>query len=167
VVPPALKRKLSAARDFFERRKRSIFEDILREEVHAGTRLVYENNGFAVFSPYASRVPFEQTIYPKRQYADFHGITDQETAQLADALKTILRKLDRALDYPAYNFVLTTAPARSGRRDYWNTLEQDFRWHIEILPRLFHTGALEIGSGCHLNTVWPETAAEYLRKIEN
>jgi UDPglucose--hexose-1-phosphate uridylyltransferase len=166
VVPPALKHKLHVARDFYERKKRAIFGDILRDEVRAGSRLVYENNGFAAFCPYASRTPFEMAIYPKRQCADFHGVTDQETAQLADALKSALQKLIAALDSPPYNLMLFTAPTRTGRRDYWNTIEQDFRWHIEIMPRLFPTGGFDIATGCSVNFVWPETAAEYLRKVE-
>jgi UDPglucose--hexose-1-phosphate uridylyltransferase len=166
VVPPALRQKLKVAREFYERKKRSIFEDILRDEVAAAKRLVYENNGFAVFCPYASRSPFELAIYPKRQCPDFHGISDQENAQLADALKTALLKLARALDTPPYNLVLFTAPARTPRRDRWNTIEQDFRWHIEIVPRLFYYEGFELGTGCHMNPVRPETAAEFLRKIE-
>lgn len=165
VVPPLLARKLAVAREFFARKKRSIFADILREEVRTGTRLVYENNGFTVFCPYASRAPFELAIYPKRQCPDFHGLTDQETAQLADALQTALRKLNRALDHAPYNLMLFTAPTRTARPDHWATIEADFRWHIEILPRLYHRGGVELGTGCWLNTVWPETAADFLRSI--
>lgn len=165
VVPASLRQKLVVARDFYERKKRSIFEDILKDEVRAGSRLVYENNGFAAFCPYASRAPFEQAIYPKRQCADFHGITEQEISQLADALKTSLLKMNRALDHPAYNLLLFTAPTRTARRDHWNTIAQDFRWHIEIVPRLGFPGGFEMGTGCELNSVWPESAAEHLRKI--
>ena len=165
MVPPLLRRKLHVCREFFAVRKRSIFADILREEVRTGTRLVYENNGFAAFCPYASRAPFELTIFPKRQCADFHGLTDQEIAQLADTLKTALRKLNRALDHPPYNLMLFTAPTRTPRGDHWTTIEADFRWHIEILPRIYLQGGLELSTGCWLNSIWPETAAEYLRAI--
>ncbi|MEP6673403.1 MAG: galactose-1-phosphate uridylyltransferase, partial [Chthoniobacter sp.] len=131
-----------------------------------GTRLVYENNGFTVFCPYASRAPFELAIYPKRQCPDFHGLTEQETNQLADVLKNALRKLNRALDHPPYNLMLFTAPTRSARGDHWTTLERDFRWHIEILPRLYFRGGVELATGCWLNSVWPEVAAAHLRSIE-
>jgi len=165
VIPPLLMRKLAIARAFFESKKRSIFDDILREEVRTKSRLVYENNGFSVFCPYASRAPFELAIYPKRQCPDFHGLTDQETVQLADALKTALRKLNCALDHPPYNLMLFTAPTRTSRPDHWTTIEDDFRWHIEILPRLYFRGGVELATGCWLNTVWPETAADFLRSI--
>ena len=165
VISPLLKTKLTIARHFFEQKKRSIFEDILSEEVRAGKRLVYENNGFAVFCPYASRAPFEMSIYPKRQCPDFHGLSDQELAQLSDALRTALRKLSFALGHPPYNLMLFTAPTRTQRLDHWTSIERDFRWHIEILPRLQHLGSFELGTGCWVNGVWPETAAEYLRGI--
>jgi UDPglucose--hexose-1-phosphate uridylyltransferase len=166
IVPPLLKRKLEAARAFYRLKKRSIFEDILNEEVRTGTRLVYENNGFAVFCPYAARAPFELAVFPKRQCPDFHGLSDQELAQLADALRTVLRKLCAALDHPPYNLMLHTAPTRAGRPDYWATIEHDFRWHIEILPRLHHLGGLELATACWVNSVWPETAADYLRGLQ-
>lgn len=165
-ITPLLQRKLQTARAFYETRKRSIFEDILHEEIRTGARLVYENNGFTVFCPYASRAPFELAIYPKRQCPDFHGLSTQETSQLADVLKTALRKLNRALDHPPYNLMLFTAPTRSSRGDHWTTLERDFRWHIEILPRLYIRGGVELATGCWLNSVWPEVAATHLRSIE-
>ena len=172
MVPPHLRTKLESARSFYEHKCRSIFEDMLAQEMQSGgavrdgSRMVYENNGFALFCPYASRTPFEQMIVPKRQSADFHGISDQEIAQLADVLKNGLQKLNRALNFPAYNLMLTTAPVRTSRRDQWNTIDLDFRWHIEIVPRLYHLGGFELATGCHVNTVLPEVAADYLRKID-
>jgi UDPglucose--hexose-1-phosphate uridylyltransferase len=166
VIAPLLKRKLAIARRFYELKKRSIFEDILSEEVRSGTRLVYENNGFAVFCPYAARMAFELAIYPKRQCPDFHGLTDQERAQFADALRVALRKLSRALNHPPYNLMLFTAPTRTRRPDHWTSIEFDFRWHIEILPRLDHLGGLELATGCWVNSVWPEVAADYMRGLD-
>lgn len=166
IIPPRLRKKLEVAREFYARKGRSIFADILTEEFRVGTRLVYENNGCAVFCPYASRSPFEMAIYPKRQCADYHGLTDQECAQLADGLRNALGRLNRALNHPPYQLMLTTAPSRTARRDHWNTLDQDFRWHLEIVPRLHFPGALETATGCAVNSVWPETAAQVLRTTE-
>lgn len=166
IIHPLLLRKLQTARSFYDARKRSIFEDILFEEVRTGTRLVYENNGFTAFCPYASRAPFELAIYPKRQCPDFHGLSSQETAQLADVLKITLGKLNRALDHAPYNLMVFTAPTRSGRSDHWTTIERDFRWHIEILPRLYHRSGVEYATGCWLNSVWPEVAAAHLRSVD-
>lgn len=166
LVPPALRGRLAVAREFFARKKRAIFEDILREEARVGSRMVYENSGFAAFCPYASRVPFELAIFPKRQVPDFHGITDAERAQLADVFRQVFGRLARALDEPPYQLALFTAPSRTARRDYWNTIDLDFRWHLEVLPRLAPSDAFDLATGCHVNTVRPERAAEFLRASE-
>jgi UDPglucose--hexose-1-phosphate uridylyltransferase len=163
VIPARLKRKLEVARSFYGQKKRSIFEDILGEEVRTGARVVYENHGFCVFCPYASRAPFEMTLYPKRQSADFHAITDEEVVQLADALQAALLRLNGALDHPPYHLALSTAPTRTQRLDHWGSIDRDFRWHIELLPRLYPNSPLELATGSWVNGVWPEVAAECLR----
>jgi UDPglucose--hexose-1-phosphate uridylyltransferase len=165
VIPARLKRKLDIARAFYDLKKRSIFEDLIAEEVRSATRIVYENHGFCGFCPYASRSPFETAVYPKRQVSDFHLSTDEELCQVADMLRVLLRKLNGALDHPPYQLSLTTAPTRTPRQDHWSTIERDFRWHIEILPRLYPLSSLELTTGSWVNGVWPEVAAEYLRGI--
>jgi UDPglucose--hexose-1-phosphate uridylyltransferase len=166
VIPSRLKRKLEVARAFYQHKKRSIFEDILGEEIRTGTRIVYENNGFCGFCPYASRSPFELVVYPKRQVCDFHATTEEEAVQLADVIHVALTKINGALDHPPYQLMLSTAPTRTTRQDHWSTLERDFRWHIEIVPRLYPPSALELATGSWVNGVWPEVAAEYLRGIK-
>lgn len=165
VIPSRLKRKLDVARAFYAQKKRSIFEDILSEEVRTGLRVVYENHGFCAFCPYASRTPFEMVLYPKRQSPDFQAITDEEVVQFADALKIVLQKLNGALDHPPYQLALVTAPARTERQDQWGTLDRDFRWHLEVLPRLYPCGPLELATGSWVSGVWPEVAAECLRDV--
>jgi UDPglucose--hexose-1-phosphate uridylyltransferase len=166
VIPARLKRKLTVARAFYEQKKRSIFEDILGEELRSGTRMVYENHGFCVFCPYASRTPFELALYPKRQRPDFHAVNDEEVAQLADALRVSIQKLNGALDHPPYQLALITAPTRTQRLDHWGSIDRDFRWHLELLPRLYPMGPLEIATASWVNGVWPEVAAEYLRGVD-
>jgi UDPglucose--hexose-1-phosphate uridylyltransferase len=165
VIPARLKRKLEVARAFYAQKKRSVFEDILGEEVRSGLRVVYENHGFCAFCPYASRTPFEMALYPKRQSPDFHMITEEEVVQLADALQVVLRKLAGAVDHPPYQLALVTAPARTERQDHWGTIDRDFRWHLEVLPRLYPGGPLETATGSWVNGVWPEAAAECLRNV--
>lgn len=166
VVPSALRQKLQVARAFFETKKRSIFANILQEELSCRERLVYENHGFLVFCPYAARTPFELAIYPKRALADFPQLHDEETQQLADALKNCLTRLQRALGNQPYHLLLTTAPSRTARADHWTTLDQDFRWHVEIIPRLQPVNAAELATGCAWNPVLPEIAAGFLRDVK-
>ncbi len=165
IVPPALRRKLRHAREHFSLRKRSLFADIIEHERRNASRVVHENADFLVFCPYASSAPFELAIWPKRQCADFHRITHEEAGSLALALGLALRKLNRAINFPAYHLTLTTAPSRAMSVEDWASLDDDFRWHISITPVLRPADALRATTGCHVNGIWPEVAADYLRSL--
>ena len=165
VVPPALRRKIRHAREHFSLRKRSLFADIIAQERRTASRVVHENADFFVFCPYAACAPFELAIWPKRQCPDFHRITHDEAASLADALGLALRKLNRAINHPPYHLMLTTAPSREASPEDWETLAEDFRWHITITPVLRPADALQAATGCHVNGIWPEVAADYLRSL--
>lgn len=166
VTPIQIKEKLNGAKEYFEYRDRNVFEDILRQELREKTRLVYENASFVAFCPYASRFPFELCIMPRRQSPDYHRIEGKETMLLADMLKVTLRKLGQALRGPQYNLILNTAPVRTPQKGYWGTIEHDFRWHIEIVPRLTFMAGFEVGTGFYINPTRPEEAADYLRKVK-
>jgi UDPglucose--hexose-1-phosphate uridylyltransferase len=166
VTPKVVKEKLMGAQNYFEQKERNIFGDILKQEIKDSKRLVHQNAGFVCFCPYASRFPFELCVMPRRQNPDFHKIEPQEVLQLADILKVCLLKLRRGLNQPQYNFFIHTAPARYTKSGYWTTLEQDFRWHIEIIPRLTQIAGFEVGTGFYVNPVMPEDAAQFLKEVE-
>ncbi|GAB4243698.1 MAG: galactose-1-phosphate uridylyltransferase [Candidatus Methylacidiphilales bacterium] len=166
VTPLALKEKLRAAQAHFLAKERNLFEDILRYERQVRERVVLENAGFLVFCPFASRFAYETVLMPKRQESDFARTDGHDLVLLADALRQILRLYRRGLEKPSYNLVLVTAPVRTPRKDYWRTIDQDFRWHVELCPRLGGIAGFELGTGCFMNPVLPEVAAEQLRKVQ-
>lgn len=164
ITPLRVKEKLIGAREYYDAKDRSVFHDILRQEQREGTRLVYENSDFISFCPFAARFPFELCILPKRQNPEFHLISSEELQTLADMLKVTLQKLSRALNRPQYNYLIHTMPSRHPHRGYWDTIDHDFRWHIEILPRLTWVAGFEWGSGFFINPTAPEESAKYLRE---
>lgn len=167
VTPQAVKEKLDAAKNYYDLKERNIFQDILQNELRTGERVVYQNHGFVVFCPFASRFPFELSVLPRRQSPDFHTIDEHELVLLADALKTALQRLNVALGNPNYNMILHTAPVRRPRKNYWSSIEADYRWHIEILPRLTGVAGFEFGTGFFINTTLPEEAAQFLRHVSH
>jgi UDPglucose--hexose-1-phosphate uridylyltransferase len=166
VIPSMLRTKLDSAHAYFVQHGRSLFADIIEQEFRRAARVVYENASFLVFCPYASRSPFEMAIWPRRQCADFHMITEEEVAHFADALRMSLQKLKQALGQPPYHLALTTAPSRATASTDWQQVENYFCWHVSIVPRLRPVSAFETATGSHINSVWPEAAAECLRQME-
>ncbi len=167
-TPVTVKRvneELTGSYEYYKLKERCVFCDIMREEKEKQERIVYENDAYMVFCPYASRFPFETWIVPKTHCIDFY---DQRIADnlhlLAETLKVVLTKLDMALDGPEYNYIIHTAPNRYSRRGYWQTIENDYHWHIELFPRLVKTAGFEWGSGFYINPTQPEEAARFMRE---
>ena len=85
------------------------------------------------------------------------------------ALKDMLRRLKSVLKDPPFNFIIHTAPPmqqRLGKPDYWGSIEYDYHWHIELVPRLTQIAGFEWGTGFYINPTSPEDAAAFLREAE-
>ena len=166
VNPVRLKDELKGARQYYELKERCIFCDILRQELESRRRLAVETERFVALAPFASRFPFELWILPRTHSPDFARIGPEERADLARILKRTLLKLRQALRDPAYNFIIHTAPFRRPKSGSWHTIEEDFHWHLEIMPRLTRVAGFEWGSGFYINPTPPEDAATFLRELE-
>ncbi|MCP4549102.1 MAG: galactose-1-phosphate uridylyltransferase [bacterium] len=159
IIPKRVIEELEGAASHFEIKERCIYCDIIDQERFDGRRLIFENDDFVAISPFAARFPFETWILPKRHESHFHKMEPAQRLQLASLLKVILRKLNLALDNPAYNFVIHTAPIND-RKDWY------FHWHIELMPKLTQVAGFEWGSGFYINPTPPEEAAGYLRNLK-
>jgi len=165
ITPITVKEELSGAAAYHKDKDRCVYCDMIRDESDQSERLVYENESFIAFCPYASRFPYEISVLPKTHRPDFHKIEPKELAHLADCMKVTLSKLKKALHRPQYNYVLHTGPIRGARKGYWTTIDNDFHWHIEIMPRVTRIAGFEWGSGFYINPMMPEEAAKNLREI--
>jgi UDPglucose--hexose-1-phosphate uridylyltransferase len=88
----------------------------------------------------------------------------EDKHDLAQMMRAIFLKLSRVLNDPPYNTIVHTAPFRRPRAGYWHTIDQDFHWHIEVMPRLTRVAGFEWGSGFYINPTPPEEAAKFLRE---
>lgn len=156
VIPPALGDKLRGAARHLSVTGRCIFCDLIEQEVADGRRMIRHQDGVLAIAPYASRVPFETWLLPRNHAPRFEEASDATLEVLATTLKAVMAGIDWALERPACNFVLHTAPL-SGEAD------PAFHWHLEIIPRVTRYGGLEWGSGMFRNPVSPEEAARVLR----
>ena len=165
IIPKRAKEELQMTKNYFERRERCVFCDILKQESQARTRLVAENDAFFAFCPFASRSPFETWILPKKHSADFASLESGSFLALASLLRQCLVRLRNLLEDPPYNLILHTAPFRhTHKTSYWKTLEQDYHWYFQIMPRMTLNAGFEWGTGIHINPTPPEEAAELLRE---
>ncbi len=164
-TPRRVKDQLAGARAYYQYKERCIFCDILQDELAGGSRVLETTGHFAVFAPYASRLPYELRVCPRRHSYSYAETSREELADLARVLRRTIGRLYRALADPPYNMVLHTAPNLLPQRGYWQTVREDYHWFIELIPRVKRTDGFEWGSGFFINPVAPERAVAVLKEV--
>jgi UDPglucose--hexose-1-phosphate uridylyltransferase len=128
----------------------NLLGDLVQEEVRRRERIVAIDDEAVLLAPYASRLPFQLMLAPRRPRSRFEDDGPLGAGLLHDALGRLRRRLGAA---PPLNLWVRTAPRGA----------EQFCWRIDILPRLTHLAGLELGTGVHLCVVAPEQAAAELR----
>ncbi|HYM44658.1 MAG TPA: DUF4921 family protein, partial [Solirubrobacteraceae bacterium] len=127
-----------------------LLEDLIAEEVRRGERIVAIDEQAVLLAPYASRLPLQLMLAPRRPCARFED-DSAGAALLHDGLRRLARLLGSS---PPLNLWVRTAPRGVER----------FCWRIDIAPRLTHLAGLELSTGLNLNIVAPEHGAALLRE---
>lgn len=159
IIPKRIDEELEGAREYYHYHDRCLICDIIKQESKSKSRLVYEDDNFIVFCPFASRFPFEMEIAPKAHLPFFEMMDNTLVPLFANTLQISLKKLETLLPGQPYNYILHTSPCSESYKDFYH-------WHIEIIPKLTKTAGFEWGSGFYINPTPPEDAAEALRKTE-
>lgn len=157
-IPREPLERWNGAHAHYRRKHRCVYCDILAAELSARVRLVEESRFFVAFCPYASRAPFETWILPRAHAAHYWELTEEDLLDLARIFGEVMRRIDRALERPAVNLMLHTAPLQE-------PASPAFHWHLEIAPATQRLGGFEWGAGYFINPTAPEEAAEFLREF--
>ena len=158
VIPRRVTEKLDGSQAYFNYKRQCVFCDIIQQELTDGRRLVAQNDDFIAFEPFAPRFPFETHILPRNHLAAFEDTADCMLPALAEIMSIVFRKINKALGFPPFNFMLHTAPFNKDVSEFYH-------WHLEIIPRLTKIAGFEWGSGFYINPTPPEQAAQFLRDI--
>ena len=168
-VPRRVLYELRSALAWYEEKERCVFCDILRQEERQGRRIVDSQADYVAFCPYASRVPFETWLIPRKHSHVFEQSNPGANMRhLAALLGRTLRRLMTISG--SYHLVVHTAPntihPKGELASYWRTLAEDFHWHIEILPIVEQVSKSYSIKEVYFNALLPEQAAERLRQID-
>lgn len=164
VLPADIAELLHGTERFAKKHNEKAFTVILDYERNEQKRIVFENEYFTAFCPFASRVPYETWIMPRKSNPFFETIGPEEREALAESLQQVLGRLYTGLNDPAYNYYIHSAPCDESGFVCDKSLFGHFRWHISILPRITTWAGFELGTGIEINTVLPEDAAAFLRE---
>jgi UDPglucose--hexose-1-phosphate uridylyltransferase len=158
IIPSQVRHRLHEARRHYDDAGECMFCHMVEREVEDQTRIVIKGEHFVAMEVFASATPFASHIIPLRHMASFGDITEAEITDLARVLRSLLAKMYVGLENPDLNYTVRSGPTEySGARH--------FHWYLSVIPRLTRVAGFELGSGMFINTVLPEAAAEFLRKV--
>jgi UDPglucose--hexose-1-phosphate uridylyltransferase len=150
-VPAAVARERERAGAYATRNMgQNLLGDLVAEEVRLRERIVAIDDDAVLMAPFASRLPFQLMLAPRRPLPRFEQDGPTGAALLHDGLRRLARHLGAS---PPLNMWVRTAPRGA----------EHFCWRIDVVPRLTHLAGLELSTDLNLNIVAPEHAAALLR----
>jgi UDPglucose--hexose-1-phosphate uridylyltransferase len=159
IVPINVWEEMTGSLEFYNYRGRCVYCDMIQQELATEKRIVIDTPGFVAFCPFASRFPFETWVLPKVHSSHYENIQKNSADELSGVIRQVIAKIEAALDQPAYNYIIHTAPFDTQELGHYH-------WHIEIMPSLTKAAGFEWGTGFYINPVPPEEAAAFLREVE-
>lgn len=156
LIDKEFKAILSNSEKYYEDNAECLQCMINKTEKKEKKRIVFENDDFVCYVPFAPKFTFEVIIVPKRHSPRFEEIKEKEKKSLSEAMKKVISKFYSGFDNPAYNFYLHTAP--------FDNDHSSFHWYFVLFPRINTWAGFELGANMEVLTMLPEDQAEFLRK---
>lgn len=159
MIPPRLQEELDHTAAYWATHQRCALCDVIAQEEQDTSRIIDADDSTLTLAPWASSAPFEVWIAPRAHADTFEAAPAPLIASLARAIHKTAQRLDRALDRPALNLWLMSAP-------YGPAPLLHYHWRLIILPALQRFAGFEWSSGCTINPTPPEVATRHLRDID-
>lgn len=165
-IPKKIELELSSCKEFYEREKKNLYLEILREELADGRRIVDENGPFVTFVPYFAEYPYQVYIISKEHRLSIDEFSNEDRSYLGKALTRIVSIYDTLFnrEFP-YMMSLDQKPTDGGEYPY-------YQFHIEFFPPLRNektqkfNASSETATWTHGNPSSPELKALELRTIK-
>jgi UDPglucose--hexose-1-phosphate uridylyltransferase len=169
-VPRRVLYELRAGRDYYEKKERCVFCDILQQEERQNLRVLEIRGDYVALCPYAPRVPYETWLLPRSHDAAFERSALGKPMVMADFGALLRRTLQRIRTITEeFHLVLHTSPnslQQSESLGYWKTIDEDYHWHVEIMPILASKNKSYTFKEVYYSPLTSETAVVRLREAK-
>jgi UDPglucose--hexose-1-phosphate uridylyltransferase len=157
IVPPHVAHSLHGSEAYSKKHRRCVRCDIVKAEIAEKKRIIAKNAHAVAFAPFASKHPFEVSIFPREHVSSFSHTPAPVVRSVAQLLQDVLRRVRRNLHDPDYNVFIHGAPLDYKKYPYHH-------WHVEILPKTTISAGFEFATEIDINVIDPDDAARILRK---
>jgi len=150
--------------DFYKKSGKSLYEEIFLFE-SKNKRKIYESNEFLIYAPFASAFAFESIILSKN-FSSIENMSDDILKELSIYIKKLFSALNKELGEMDFNMLFYLPPVNKNfeNEDYFDEINNIFRFFIRVTPRIYNIAGFELMSSSGINPVVPEEAAKLLRE---
>ncbi len=159
-VPDGIEQEIKYKREYYHQFQRAILDDLVYEEKRYIKNLIFENESFICYAPYASKFSYEVKIVAKDKIATIMELNETRITHLALALNFLFTGYKSILGEFSFNMVFKNHPYEN----YTIDSKEYFRFCINIYPRLNGIAGFELDSGIFLNSILPSDVAHKLRR---
>lgn len=164
-VPQEVQKKSVQQLNYWNKNKRSLVGDYLKQEIENGERILFEDEHFVALVPYWAIWPYEVMIAPKRHLQHIGKINAHEKDSFAKMIKFVTTKFDNLFEtsFP-YSMGIHQQPTNGSAHHEWH-------FHMSFYPPLLRSATIKkfmVGYEMFANPqrdITAEQAAERLRAL--
>lgn len=166
-IPTEIQKKSKHFKEYWEKNKRSLLTDYLKQELELDERILVKNEHFVVLIPYWAVWPYEAMIIPRKHYQHIGQLNEEEEQSFAKAIKELTIIYD--------NLFETSFPYSSGIHQIPTDGKKYPEWHLHMsfYPPLLRSATVkkfmvgyEMFAGPQRD-ITAEMAAKTLRELPN
>ena len=136
-IPNEVKKKDSQLLRYFNKHKRTILKEYLKQELQLNERIIFENKSFVVLVPFWAIWPFEVMIIPKLHQQQIGEMQKEETILFAEAISVLTRTYDCLFNCSLpYSSGIHQAPTNNEDNNHWH-------WHMSFYPPLLRSATVK------------------------
>lgn len=136
-LPGIVEKEQLNQREYLEEHGRPMLLDYVERELEIATRVIYENNEFAVVVPFWAVWPFELLVLPKQHCRSIDHFSEDQLRDFADVYRTVTRAYNCVFDcdFP-YTAGIHQAPSTANDHDEWQL-------HMHFYPPLLRSATVK------------------------
>lgn len=170
-LPLKLQKELENCKEFYEEKKRNLFDAMNVEEKKSGKRIIFENEDFLVYLPFFTDYPYGVYIVAKSNLGSFSDFSEGQKKTFSETLKKVTGMFDSLFDkkFP-YMMGIYQAPVNV---ESYRDASDYYRFHVKFYPpmrgekNIKYNASSETGAWANANPRVVEETTVELREALN
>ncbi len=136
-IPQEVAKKQEKLLAYWNKNRRSLLEDYVKQEIELDQRIICENKYFVALIPYWAVWPYEMMILPKKKISHIGLLNEFQRASFAEIIKKTTIRLDNifSTSFP-YSMGIHQAPTDGKEHPEWH-------FHMSFYPPLLRSATVK------------------------